>query len=194
MKKADSLRQHLQTSIPELQRNPDKLLVFVDAGNVRCTAEHGFSFEYGYDLNIIITDFSASTDAVIISVLGWLRTNQNELLANLQNGGQAFTFEADIQSNNSVDLSLVLPLTERVIVKAQSENSYNVDHPQEPQLTDQLDAGHFVIMDSQDNILVEWDSTPPTGADIETPHPGPTGNQHSWLDSVQDGGTIQADE
>ena len=34
MYKPNSLRQHLAAAIPELQRDPDRLLVFADEGNV----------------------------------------------------------------------------------------------------------------------------------------------------------------
>ena len=46
MRKPDSLRSHLLNAVKELQRDPDRLLIFTDKGNVRCTMANGLSFEY----------------------------------------------------------------------------------------------------------------------------------------------------
>ena len=46
MNKPESLRAHLVAAVPELKRNPDRLLTFVDNGSMRSTAAPGLSFEY----------------------------------------------------------------------------------------------------------------------------------------------------
>ena len=43
--KPNSLRQHLAAAIPDLQRDPDRLLVFADEGNVVANATASLSFE-----------------------------------------------------------------------------------------------------------------------------------------------------
>ncbi|MFB4401228.1 phage tail protein, partial [Pseudomonas inefficax] len=35
MDKPNSLREHLLAAVPDLKRNPDRLLMFIDAGKVR---------------------------------------------------------------------------------------------------------------------------------------------------------------
>ena len=45
MNKPDSLRAHLLAAIPELKHNPDRLLIFIDNGKIRCTGAAGLSFE-----------------------------------------------------------------------------------------------------------------------------------------------------
>ncbi|MCQ4242873.1 phage tail protein [Stutzerimonas stutzeri] len=132
MKKPESLRAHLQAAIPELKRNPDRLLVFVDAGSMRSTAAPGLSFEYSYTLNLILTDFSGSPDAVAIPLFAWVLVNQRELMENQEKGRDAIKFEADILDNSKVDLSITLPLTERVIVHRQDDGSLQITHPAEP--------------------------------------------------------------
>ena len=134
MNKPNSLRDHLLAAVPELHKNPDRLLVFIDNGSIRSTAAPGLSFEYSYTLNVILTDYAGHPDAVAIPLLAWLLVNQPELLTNLEKGKTAIAFEADVLDNSKVDLSLKLPLTERVIVKKQEDGSLQVSHPDEPQV------------------------------------------------------------
>ncbi|MBC3489907.1 phage tail protein [Pseudomonas taiwanensis] len=132
MNKPNSLREHLLTAVAGLKKNPDRLLIFIDAGSVRCTAVTGLSFEYTYTLQVILTDFAGHPDSVFIPVLEWLRRQQPELLTNLDRGKDAIAFEADILDGGKVDMSLSLPLTERVIVKRQDDGTLDVTHPDEP--------------------------------------------------------------
>ena len=168
MQKPDSLRCHLLAAIPGLARNPDRLLVFVDNGTIRSTAAHGLSFEYGYTLNVTLTDFAGDPDAVFVALLAWLLVNQNELLANLETGKDAIKFEADILNGSTVDLSIKIPLTERVIVRKQPDDTLQISHPPEPVFTEQYPAGHWQLFGG-DQLLAEWDSAAPTGADLGTP-------------------------
>lgn len=132
MNKPNSLREHLLAADPTLAQNPERLLVFIDEGNIRATAAPGLSFEWLYTLNIIITDYAGHPDAIAIPLLAWLRRNQPDLLENLEKGKDAIGFEADILGNDKVDLSITMPLTERVIVKRLPDDSLEVTHPPEP--------------------------------------------------------------
>ena len=66
MRKPDSLRSHLLNAVKELQRDPDRLLIFTDKGNVRCTMANGLSFEYAYEINLILTDYAGELDACLL--------------------------------------------------------------------------------------------------------------------------------
>ncbi|PZP26679.1 phage tail protein [Pseudomonas kuykendallii] len=132
MNKPNSLREHLLAAVAELKHSPDRLLIFIDTGSVRCTAVPGLSFEYSYTLQVILTDFAGHPDSVFIPVLEWLRRQQPELLTNLERGKDAITFEADILDGGKVDMALSLPLTERVIVKRLDSGALDVTHPEEP--------------------------------------------------------------
>lgn len=132
MNKPNSLREHLLTAVAGLKKNPDRLLIFIDTGSVRCTAAKGLSFEYTYTLQVLLTDFAGHPDNVFIPVLEWLRRQQPELLTNLERGKDAIAFEADILDGGKVDMSLKLPLTERVIVKRLGDGSLDISHPEEP--------------------------------------------------------------
>lgn len=170
MNKPDSLRNHLLAAVPELRVDPDRLLVFIDNGTVRSTAAVGLSFEYAYTLNVILTDFAGHPDALMIPLLAWLLVNQHELLANQEKGKEAIKFEADILDDSKVDLSIALPLTERVIVKKQDDGTLQVRHPDEPQLEPYLPAGEWQLY-AGDSLLAAWQSTTQDGGDIASPHP-----------------------
>lgn len=135
MNKPESLRTHLLSTIGELKHNPDRLLIFIDNGKIRCTAAASLSFEYSFDLQVILTDFAGHPDSVMLPVLGWLKVNQADLLENLNKSAEGIQFEADILDNSKVDLSLTLSLTERVIVRTDAGGNTTIRHPGEPQRT-----------------------------------------------------------
>jgi hypothetical protein len=171
MNKPNSLRSHLLQHIPELQHDPDRLLTFIENGKIRCTAAVGLSFEYEYQLQLIITDYAGHPDTVMIPLLDWLRTHQHELLANYDKNRDGIQFDAEIMANDLVDLSITLPLSERVIVKP-VDGGLSVTHPPEPQLTDHYPQQRYdLIMD--DESVASWQSAAPRWHDIETPHPKP---------------------
>lgn len=132
MNKPESLRAHLLATVPELKHNADRLLIFINDGNVRCTSAKSFSFEYVYTLEVILTDYPGHPDTVMLPLLGWLSVNQLELLQNLEKAGEGLGFEADIIDAGKVDLSIKLPLTERAIVTTDAEGKTTITHPPEP--------------------------------------------------------------
>ncbi|WP_143494893.1 phage tail protein, partial [Pseudomonas sp. B6(2017)] len=113
--------------------NTDRLLIFIDNGKVRCTAAASLSFEYSYDLQVILTDFAGHPDSVMVPLLAWLRVNQSELLENLDKSAEGIKFEADLLDKSKVDMSLSLPLTERVVVRTEDMGTVTISHPGEPQ-------------------------------------------------------------
>ena len=133
MNKHESLRAHLLATVADLKHNPDLLLIFIDNGKVRCTAAATLSFEYSYDLQIILTAFAAHPDSVMLPVLGWISINQPELLENYEKMQNGIQFEADILDKEKVDLGLTLRLTERVVVGKDAQGNTTVKHAGEPQ-------------------------------------------------------------
>lgn len=173
MNKPSSLKQHLIAAVPELRGNPEKINVFIDQGRIRSTTAPGLSFEYGYTLNLIICDFAGHPDAVAVPLLAWMKVNQPDLMENLDKAKDAIQFEVDILADDLVDMSITLPLTERVIVKRQANGSHSIEHAPEPQLTEQLPATAFQFYAGSE-LLAEWTSAEPNGgAALETPHPVP---------------------
>lgn len=160
MKKPDSLRKYLLDAIPELRRDPDRILIFVDDGAVRSTLANGLSFEYAYTLTMILTDYAGDLAAVSIPLLDWVRMNQSNLMANLENVKSGIKFEAEILANDKVDLAIQLPLTERVIVKQTSEG-LSVDYPDEPHYHKAEESKQVTLFDKDGSELASWISRDP---------------------------------
>lgn len=158
MIKPGSLREHLTAALPELRRDPDKLLVFIDRGSLVGTYAPGLSFEYRYTLNLILTDYAGHPDAVMVPLLIWIASHQSELLANPGLRDQ-ISFQADVLDNDKVDLDIKLPLTERVGVHARAGGGYDVEHYPEPQLEPYLDAEHWEIY-VKGELVAQWDNPP----------------------------------
>lgn len=126
MKKPNDLRAYLIACVPELARHPQKLQVFIDAGTLQCGLQASLHFEYQYTLNVIITDMTTHADNVLVPLLCWLKLNQIDLEAD------AVKFEADILDHDTVDFSITVPLTERVLVRQNDAGNYTTEHLQEP--------------------------------------------------------------
>ncbi len=127
MLKPNQLRRTLTDSVPLLQRNPDSLNMFIDAGRLASTLASSLSFEYQYQLNLVITDYGDDIDLVMVPVLAWLRENQPDIMATEEKRRTGFTFKADIISDTLCDISIDLQLTERVLVK-QEGGALHVTH------------------------------------------------------------------
>lgn len=140
MQKATDLRAHLTRWVPDLESNPDKLHVFIEKGSVATKLVTGLGFQYAYTLQLVITDFAESPDAIIVPLLAWLQTNQPDLLQDPVRRDKAIAFEAEIIDNTSVDIQFTLELTEGVLVK-DVPAGYECQHIGEPDLTDMLGLG-----------------------------------------------------
>lgn len=157
MNKPDSLRKHLEAAVPELRKNPDRALIFIDDGTMRSTAAPGLSFEYSYTLNLILTDFASHPDIIAVPLFAWLLVNQRELMENPTKAKEAVQFEVDILNNKKVDMSIKLPLTERVIVKELEGGGLSVVHPPEPQPPEFYSAERWTLY-IDDEAVAEWDN------------------------------------
>jgi hypothetical protein len=156
MNKPSSLRQALVAALPDLARNPDSLLVFVDKGSVIATYAPGLSFEYSYTLNVILTDYAGDPDTVMVPLLMWVHANQPELLDNVDLRPDGITFEADIIHHDACDLSLSLKLTERVIVSEGNDGRLDIVHVDEPRPEARLTAKHWRLF-LRNDLIAEWD-------------------------------------
>lgn len=133
MIKPESLRAAIEDALPELKKNPDRLLVFIDQGSLRCTAARSLSFEYGYTLQLIVTDYARHADTLMVPVLAWVARHQPELLAN-PDRRDGIRFQADLINHKSMDLEVSIQLTERVVVTTHQDGTYTAEHVPEPPL------------------------------------------------------------
>jgi hypothetical protein len=132
MNKANSLRRALTAAVPSLATDPDKLLVFIDAGNIIATGAQSTSFDYAYTLNVMLLDFAGDADIVFVALLQWVRLNQSDLLTNDELRRVGIAFEADQLTQTTVDLSIKLRLTESVLVVTDDAGAQKITHVDEP--------------------------------------------------------------
>lgn len=114
MDKLDQLKAVLTRAVPSIRANPDTLAIFVDRGRVAARAGT-LSFEYRYQLNLVVQDFAGSIDAISVPLLRWIAEHQPELMQ--KSDSEPFDFECDILSDDLQDVSITLDLTERVLVE-----------------------------------------------------------------------------
>ncbi|HEH9651966.1 TPA: phage tail protein [Pasteurella multocida] len=132
MKKPNQIRNVIEQSNPAFKSNPDLLQVFIDQGQIISTGAESLSFEYQYTLNIIITDYAEDIAKIIVPVLAYLKVNQPEIFENPQRREGAFKFVTDFNNNNTLDLSLEIKLTERVVQKGGENGEINLKYAAEP--------------------------------------------------------------
>jgi hypothetical protein len=140
MNKANSFRTALTAALPSLATDPDKLLVFIDAGRVIATDAPSLSFEYRFTLNAILLDFAGDADAVFVALLAWVKRNQSDLLSNETTRKDGISFEAEHLTNDTCDLSIKLQLSESVVVGADDQGAQTITHIDEPVFEWNLDS------------------------------------------------------
>lgn len=124
MKKLHLLRTHLINAVPILARDPERLLTFVEEGSIEFRRGPNLTHEYQFTAQLVLTDFSADLDTLIVPLLQWLAEYQPDA-----DPAQAISFEAEILSHKSVDVALRVKLTERVLAKVDCGNGeIKVDH------------------------------------------------------------------
>lgn len=153
MLKPKQLREALTASVPLLQRNPDSLNMFIDGGRIASTLASSLSFEYQYQLNIVITDYADDIDLIMVPVLAWLRENQPDIMATEEKRRTGFTFKADVISDSLCDVSIDLQLTEHVLVK-QENGALHVTHLPEPPLPENIERPLQLYVHGE--LVSEW--------------------------------------
>lgn len=142
MKKLADLRNHILENVSDLKRNPDKLLSFIEDGNIEFWQGPNLSHMYTLPIRIIVTDYSGDLDHLILPILSWL--SYREPGADPQ---RSISFEAELLNNNSYDISITVNVTERVIVTA-LETGFQTEHVlPEPEMQMNPDAEWQIIMD-----------------------------------------------
>lgn len=167
MKKLNALRQHLIDAVPSLARDPSNLLTFVEDGSIEFARGPNLSHGYTYTAQLVLTDYAADIDAVMIPLLDWLSIYQPDLDPN-----QAVSFEAEILSNSAVDLALRVQLTERVVAKRDCDTGQiHAEHLMPRFEREECPAEHWQLLirnahiDGDYELIAEWDGPREQGAD-----------------------------
>ena len=152
MKKPNQLRKILEQSHVDFVKNPDRLQLYVDGGQIVATGSASLSFEYRYTLNVIVTDYADDITALIVPMMAYLRTNQPEILENPDLREKAFKFQVDYNNHNTADISFEIQLTERVVAKKDGDN-VQIHYAKEPVLDEP--ARVQVYLENMDNRIFE---------------------------------------
>ncbi|EEX3304639.1 phage tail protein [Escherichia coli] len=135
MYKPKSLRKALTDAVPVLARNPEMMRVFIDNGKLASTLATSLSFENQYTLNVVVTDFTGDIELLLVPIQAWLRIHQADIMTTDEGRKKGFTYFADINDNDSADISISLMLTERTLVREEGDKLHveAVPEPQPPE-------------------------------------------------------------
>lgn len=135
MLKPADLRQHLTAAVPQLARDPEKLVILARGGRIASTGTAALAFEYAYTLQVLVLDYTGHADAIVAPLLIWLRRNQGERFDNPATNTGVLRFDVEYLNDAAVDLSIEMDLTERVLVRPRDgagPGALNLIHPPEP--------------------------------------------------------------
>jgi hypothetical protein len=122
MYKPALLRAALVAALPQLAKDPARLLVYIDKGQISATQSTGDGWRNSYVLNIIITELTGDPDLAYLAIVQWLKQNQPDLLQPGKDKG--FRYQADILDNDSVDLEFHMDLTETAIATSNGKGGW----------------------------------------------------------------------
>ena len=153
MLKPTQLRKALTDAVPVLQTSPDQLRMFVDNGRIVSTLASSLSFEYQYQVELLITDFTQDCDLIVVPILAWLREHQPDIMATPEKQQTGYKFKADMLNDGSYDIAIYLQLTERVIVK-QIDAGLHVEHFPEPRLPEPVERPRELYLHGE--LVSQW--------------------------------------
>ena len=121
--------------MPYVARNPEMMRIFIDDGQRASTLAASLSFENQYTLNVVVTDFTGDIELLLVPIQAWLRIHQADIMTTDEGRKKGFTYFADINSNDSADISISLMLTERTFVREDGDKLHveSVPEPQPPE-------------------------------------------------------------
>ena len=139
MLKPDSLRAALTAALVavdhtvDLERDRDRLAIFIDQGRIAARSSGNPGFEWRYTLRAILTDLPAElVDVVAMAAVLWLKEHQPEALLDHQAANDAVKFDADIIDAETIDLELQLALNEAVDARPREAGGFDLVHRAEP--------------------------------------------------------------
>lgn len=167
MRKLALLRAHLVAAVPGLARDPDRLLTFVESGSIEFhrsgsqphQAPAAYSHQYTAPVRLELRDYTGELDAIIVPLLQWLSHYQPDL-----DPTAAVTFDAEIIDAKTVDLSITVTLTERVVAPVDcATGRIEAEHRLPEYPVDACPAKHWSLYlrgpeHPDPHLLTEWDS------------------------------------
>lgn len=155
MIKLQSLRAHLMAAVPALGSDPDRLLLFVEAGQIEAWKGQGLSHGYRADCRLTVLDWAGSLDEIVVPLLDWLAHYQPDL-----DPQRGLRFEAELLGTGAMDLSLVVTLTERVVVSREEVTGQLAADHRLPEYPAALSAPRLIEVWANGEPLAAWSALP----------------------------------
>lgn len=165
MLKLPHLRNHLAKAVPELARDPERFIVMATGGRIVNTGTGALSYEYAYTAQLFVLDYAGHADAVIVPLLSWAKRHQSELFDNPAKRANGIRFNAEYLTTSTIDLSIEIDLTERVVVRAREDGpagALEAEHVPEPLPIGWIEKAEHWSLWLKDELLAEWDFDPRT--------------------------------
>lgn len=163
MLKIPDLRAHLSAAVPALARDPEKFIVLASGGRVVNTGTLALSFEYAYTVKLFALDYAGHADAIMVPLLAWAKRHQPELFDNPERRANCIRFEVEYLTTETIDLSVELDLTERVIVRPRDggpPGALQAEHPPEALPVGWSDKAEHWSLWLRDEQIAEWSFDP----------------------------------
>ncbi|MBY7250633.1 MULTISPECIES: phage tail protein [Enterobacter cloacae complex] len=132
MHKLKSLRQALIDAIPQLNANPERLQMSVGSGNIDARLASSLSFEKRYVLNGKVSGFTGDSEGFFVPVLAWLRENQPDIFTLDEGRKNGYTFAIVLNDDATMDISISMQLTERILVSEEQGVLHTTYSPEPP--------------------------------------------------------------
>lgn len=129
MNKLHSLRAAIAAALPELERSPENLRLWIARGGGRCQATASDAFGLAYEANVLVVEMHSDFAVLAHAIFRWLRVNQPELVVPPNEG---FTFDVDPLDNGTADVLLQIRLTQNVTVAAKDGGGFDMLYLAEP--------------------------------------------------------------
>lgn len=129
MNKLDSLRAAITEALPELQKSPENLRLWISRGSGRCQGTASDAFGFDYEANVLIVEMGSDFAVLAHAIFRWLRVNQPALVVPPNEG---FTFDVDPLDNGTADVLLQLRLTQTITVATKEGGGFDMLYLAEP--------------------------------------------------------------
>ena len=154
MHKLKSLRQALIDAVPQLRANPERLRMTVGSGNIDARLAASLSFEKQYELKANVSGFSGDSEGIFVPVLAWLRENQPDIFTLDEGRKNGYTFSIVLNDDDTMDISIKVQLTERILV-SQEEGGLHATYSPEPPLPEPVTRPKALYINGE--LVSQWE-------------------------------------
>lgn len=126
MKLMNSLREHLLANIEHLAKNPDRLIISVEKGQLVFFGQ-SLLHRQDYTATVEIDEWpDLEPNLILVPLLDWFMQQQDPIAQGEKNS--PIRFETYVLSNHSTTLVISLDLQETVSASKNSNGQYDMDY------------------------------------------------------------------